>query len=193
MIEFLQGALLSKAPAAAVIRIAGVGFHVRIPLSTYEALPAEGAEACLLIHLHVREDELTLYGFATRLERELFRMLLRVSRVGPTMALRVLSSCPAAEFKRHVLAGDADALRTVVKGIGAKTANRLIVELQGLVKDLAVEPAGAAASQAVRDAVQALVSLGEPRAAAERAVRAAAGRLGPDADCRLLVADALGR
>ncbi|MCK4375097.1 MAG: Holliday junction branch migration protein RuvA, partial [Candidatus Brocadiae bacterium] len=82
MIDFLHGLLVSKTPAAVTIRMAGVGFRVLIPLSTYEALPKEGAEARLLAHLHVRENELTLYGFATELEREFFRMLLGVSHVG---------------------------------------------------------------------------------------------------------------
>ncbi|MHC5034503.1 MAG: Holliday junction branch migration protein RuvA [Planctomycetota bacterium] len=90
MMEFLQGALASKAPTALTIQVAGVGFRVCIPLSTYEAIPEEGAEVKLLTYLHVREDELTLYGFATDLERQLFLMLLGVSRIGPMVALRVL-------------------------------------------------------------------------------------------------------
>ncbi len=191
MIDFLQGALVRKSPAAVTVQVAGVGFFVQIPLSTYEALPPEGAEVRLLTHLLVREDDLSLYGFATELERELFRMLLGVSRVGPVVALKVLGSCPADRFKRYILDEDAAALQAMAKGIGAKTARRLIAELQGPVKRLAVTPAEAEGGQAAADAVQALVALGEPRAAAERAVKAAVERLGRDADRQRLVEEAL--
>jgi Holliday junction DNA helicase RuvA len=191
MIDFLQGALVSKSPAAVTVQVAGVGYRVQIPLSTYEALPREGAEVKLLTHLLVREDDLSLYGFATELERELFRMLLGVSRVGPVVALKVLSTCPAAQFKRYILDEDATALQAMAKGIGAKTARRLIAELQDPVKRLAVTPAEAAGGRAVADAIQALIALGEPRAAAERAVKAALARLGPDTDRQRLVEEAL--
>jgi Holliday junction DNA helicase RuvA len=191
MIEFLQGALVSKAPAVVTIRVAGVGFRVQVPLSTYEALPREGAEVKLLTHLQVGEDEFRLYGFATELERDLFRMLLGVSHVGPVVALRVLSSCSPAQFKRYVLDGDADALKGMAKGIGAKTARRLVAELQEPMKQLAVAPAEAVGGRPAIDAIQALVALGESRAAAERAVKAALAKLGQDADRQSLVEEAL--
>ena len=139
----------------------------------------------------MREDELCLYGFATELERDLFRMLRGVSRVGPMVAMRVLSSCSAAQFKRYILDEDVDALKTMVKGIGAKTARRLVAELQEPVKELAVAPSEPVASQAARDAIQALIALGESRAAAERAVKAALEKLGPDVDRQRLVEQAL--
>ena len=191
MIDRLHGRLVAKSPTAASIDVGGVGLAVRLPLSTYEALPPEGGSVTLLTHLLVREDELCLFGFATDVERELFRMLLPVSRIGPAVALRVLSSCTPAQFKRYVLDGNANALKATVKGIGAKTAARLIVELRERIEQLpvAAEDAG---GQAARDAVQALVALGEPLAVAERAVRAAMARLGPDADRQELVEEALG-
>jgi Holliday junction DNA helicase RuvA len=191
MIDRLQGRLVAKTPTAATVDVGGVGFAVRVPLSTYEKLPPEGGRVSLLTHLVVREDELCLFGFATDVERELFRMLLPVSRIGPAVALRVLSSCAPAQFKRYVLDGNADALKAAVKGIGAKTASRLIVELRERVEQLPVA-AESAGGQAARDAVQALVALGEPQAAAERAVRAALEKLGPDADRQTLVQEALG-
>lgn len=193
MMEFLQGALASKAPTALTIQVAGVGFRVCIPLSTYEAIPEEGAEVKLLTYLHVREDELTLYGFATDLERQLFLMLLGVSRIGPMVALRVLSSCPAAQFKRYILEEDADALKAVCKGIGTKTARRLIVELQGAVQELAVAPEEAPGGAPGQDAIRALMALGESRAAAERAVKAALEKLGGGADTQSVIAEALSR
>ncbi|MHC4479603.1 MAG: Holliday junction branch migration protein RuvA [Planctomycetota bacterium] len=191
MIDSLQGTLALKSPTALTIEVAGIGYRVQIPLSTYEALPREGRDVRLLAYLHVREDELSLYGFATALERELFTMLLGVSGVGPMMALRVLSSCSPAEFKRHVIEEDADALKAIVKGIGTKTARRLIAELQGAVKGLAVRAAEAPSARAVQDAVQALVALGESRAAAERAVKAALEKLGPETEPQRLVEEAL--
>jgi Holliday junction DNA helicase RuvA len=191
MIDRLQGRLIAKSPTAASVDVGGVGFAVRVPLSTYESLPPEGGRVSLLTHLLVREDELCLFGFATEPERDLFRMLLPVNRIGPAVALRVLSSCTPSQFKRYVLDGNADALRATVKGLGAKTASRLVIELRERVEQLpvAAEPAG---SQAARDAVQALVALGEPQADAERAVRAALAKLGADADRQKLMEEALG-
>jgi Holliday junction DNA helicase RuvA len=191
MIDFLHGRLVDKSPAAVTLQIAGVGFRISVPFSTYEALPPEGSEAHLHTHLHVREDELSLFGFASEPERVLFRMLLGVSRIGPMVALRVLSGCRPEDFKRYVLEGDADALQSLVKGIGAKTARRLIVELQGPIEDLAVAAEALAGGGTARDAVQALVALGESRAAAERAVRAALDKLGGDADLQQIVEEAL--
>lgn len=191
MIDFLHGRLVEKSPAAVTVQVGGVGFRVNVPFSTFEALPPEGAEVQLCAHLHVREDELSLYGFASTPERTLFRMLLGVSRIGPMVALRVLSGCRPEDFKRYVLDGDADSLQSLVKGIGAKTARRLIVELQGPIEELAVETEAGDVASTVRDAVQALVALGESRAAAERAVRAAVDELGADADLQQIVEEAL--
>jgi Holliday junction DNA helicase RuvA len=191
MFEFLQGELVGKTPAAATILVGGVGYEVRTPLSTYEALPREGAQVRLLIHLRVREDELTLYGFATSIERDMFRMLLGVSQIGPATALRVLSSCSAAQFKRLILDEDADALRAMVKGVGPKTARRLVLELKEPVKELAVAPAETEADQVARDAIQALVALGETRPAAQKAIRKALEKLGPGAGLQELLEEAL--
>lgn len=191
MIDRLQGRLIAKSPTVASVDVGGVGFAVRIPLSTYEALPHEGASVSLLTHLVVREDELCLFGFATDAEREMFRLLLPVNRIGPAVALRVVSSCTPSQFKRYVLDGNADALKATIKGIGAKTASRLVIELRERVERLPVA-AEEAGNQAAQDAVQALVALGEPLADAERAVRAALAKLGPDADRQKLVEEALG-
>lgn len=193
MIDFLHGELARKSPGAVTVCVGGVGFAVRIPASTYDALPPEGREVHLHTHLHVREDELALFGFATEIERELFTMLLGVSQVGPVVALNVLSACPPDQFKSYVLDDDAQAIAALVKGIGPKTARRLIVELQSRMKDLAVAPARTAGSQLTRDTVQALMALGESRAAAERAVHAALEKLGPDADQQSLMQEALSR
>jgi len=191
MIDSLQGELVSKNAGSVTLALGGIGFLVRIPLSTYEALPAEGRPARLVTHLHVREDELTLYGFATELERDMFRMLMSVSRIGPLVAMRVVGSCPPDNFKRYVTDGDADALSAVAKGIGAKTAKRIIAELQGRVGDLDVTLAPGTADRVVRDTIQALMALGESRLSAEKAVHAALAKLGPHADQQALMQEAL--
>lgn len=193
MIEFVQGELVAKRPESVTVRVGGMGFNVRIPLTTYEALPRPGEEARLLTHLHVREDELALYGFATGMEREMFLMLIGVSHVGPMVALRVVSACPPAQFKRYILDEDADTLRALVKGIGKKTAARLILELKEVVERLAVQAAESAGADAARDAVDALVALGESRAAAQKAVNTALQKLGSGADQQALVQEALSR
>jgi Holliday junction DNA helicase RuvA len=190
MYEFLQGELDSKSPGAVTVLVGGVGYRLRVPLSTYEALPREGAQVRLLTHLHVREDALTLYGFASETERDLFRMLLGVSQIGPMVALRIMSSCSPPQFKRYILDGDVDALKSMVKGVGAKTAQRLVLELKGPMEDLAVAPAERATDRLSRDAVEALLALGESRPAAEKAVRAAVERLGPNASLQELVSEA---
>jgi holliday junction DNA helicase RuvA len=193
MIEFLDGELAAKSPEAAIVQVSGVGFHVQVPLSTYDALPREGRRVRLFTHLQVREDGLSLFGFATELERRLFRMLTGVSGISSTIALRVLGSCSAAELKRLILDGEADVLSHMVKGIGAKIAGRMVLELKKPIEDLEVVAAESAAGQAARDAAQALVALGESRLQAERAVREALVRLGPDADHQQLLQEALSR
>ncbi len=191
MIDFLQGELLAKSPSEVILCVNGVGFSLQVPSSAFAALPAEGAQVKILTHLHVREDELSLYGFVRAEERQLFRMLLGVSQIGPAVALRVLGSCSVAQFKRFILDEDADSLKTLVKGIGAKTANRLILEMKDAVQELAVEPGPSAGDQMASDAIRALVMLGESRAAAEKAVLAAMERLGEDVDEERLLQEAL--
>ncbi len=191
MIDLLQGELVFKSPGAATVRTAGVGFRLHVSLATYESLPRIGAEVRLLTYLHVRKDELSLYGFATEVERQLFRMLLGVSQIGPMVALRILSGCSPAQLKRYILDEDIDALKSMVKGIGAKTARRLVAELHGPVQELAVAPWEGPAGQVARDAIAALVALGEARAAAEKAVNAAVKKLGTEADSQSLVEEAL--
>lgn len=193
MIEYIEGELVAKSPEAATVQVGGIGLRAQIPLSTYDALPREGECARLLTHLQLREDGLGLFGFATAVERRLFRMLIGVSGISSTIALRVLGSCSVAEFKRLILDDQVDVLSHMVKGVGAKTAGRMVLELKKPLQDLEVEAAVSAAGQPARDAVQALVALGEPRADAERAVRDAVARLGPDADHQQLLQEALSR
>jgi Holliday junction DNA helicase RuvA len=173
MIGSLRGRLAVKAIDEAIVEVGGVGYRVAIPLSTYEALPAEGEEVLLWTHLHVREDELALYAFATDRERRLFETLIGVSGIGPRLALHVLSRLTPERFAAAIQRGDLATL-TGISGVGRKTAERMVVELRDKILDLA-EPEEAAAvaplNPSGEDAVKALVALGIRRVTAEEAVR----------------------
>ncbi len=193
MYHHLSGKLVSKTPALAVVDVGGVGYEVTIPLSTYERLPAEGAAVQLLTHLVVREDALRLFGFLTAEERELFRMLIGVSGIGPMLATAVLSGTSVETVKQAVMTGDAVLLKKI-RGIGSKTAERMVLELKGPISRLGVR-AGAAAlgtgDGGAMDAVSGLVSLGFARVKAEESVALARRKLGKDAAVEALVREAL--
>ena len=176
MIARLSGTLAGKTPTEILVEVGGVSFAVHIPLSTFERLGEVGGTVAVFTHLHVREDALQLYGFATEGERELFRMLIGVSGIGPKMAQGILSGIAAAELKNHILTGNAGAL-TAVPGVGRKTAERLVVELRDRIARTdggAVTAAFAGEGAGVRnEALLALTSLGYNRAAAEKAIRGA--------------------
>jgi Holliday junction DNA helicase RuvA len=174
VIGSLRGRLARKSIDEVTLEVGGIGWRVLIPLSTYEALPAEGEEAALVTHLHVREDELTLYGFAASRERRLFETLIGVSGVGPRLALHVLSRLTPDRFVTAIRRQDLATL-TGISGVGKKTAERLVLELKDKVAEFA--EVDAAEGEPVRlttngeDAVKALIALGIGRAAAERAVQ----------------------
>lgn len=175
MISFLRGTLVEKNPTVLVLDVGGVGYAVHIPLSSYQRIGPVDSEITLLTYLHVREDILQLYGFASDEERRLFQMLIAISGIGPRMAQTILSGIPVADFRQAVKADDVDLLVTV-PGIGRKTALRLIVELKGKFSDAdeeAVTPviSGKADRTLVEEAVLALVSLGYKRAQARETVQ----------------------
>ncbi len=181
MIGALRGLLLAKTPPQLLIEAAGVGYEVEAPLSTFYVLPATGQEVRLLTHLVVREDAHVLYGFATAEERGLFRALLKVSGVGPKIALGVLSAVTVEAFGDCVRAGDAGAL-TKIPGIGRKTAERLVIEMRDRVGDFAANKIAFDGSGvpiegpgARGDAFRALVALGYKPAEATRLLKAVAG------------------
>jgi holliday junction DNA helicase RuvA len=133
MIDYVRGTLTEKEITTVAVEAHGVGYEVAVPLSTYGQLPAIGAEVKLFTHFHVREDVQKLYGFLTKAERELFRQLIGVSSIGPKTAIGILSKISVDELARCITLGDPSRL-TKVPGIGAKTAERLIVELRGKLK-----------------------------------------------------------
>lgn len=176
MITFLRGHLAESFPNRAIIDVGGVGYEVSIPVSTYDALPSPGQPVKLLTHLQVREDEHALFGFASEEERDLFRLLINhVSGIGPKLALTILSGMPVAQFKQCVAQADSAALAKV-KGLGKKTAERIIVELRDKVgvatawqtKTEQLPPLQTHAN----DAVLALISLGYKQPEAHKAVEA---------------------
>jgi len=174
MIGSLRGRIASKSPPQLTVEVGGLGYELEAPLSTFFHLPAVGEEVRLLTHLVVREDAHVLYAFATEDERRLFRALIRVSGVGPKIALALLSGISVAAFAECVQRGDIAAL-TRVPGVGRKTAERLIVEMRDRLA-AAPSPAGAAAAaadgSAEGEAYSALVALGYRPAEATRLLKA---------------------
>jgi Holliday junction DNA helicase RuvA len=202
VIARLEGRLLERTPTRVVIDVGGVGYEALIPLSTFSRLPDEGKTVALRIHTHVREDALLLFGFATELERAAFGLLLHASRVGPKLAQAILSGLDAATLVRAIQRGDVATLRSA-PGIGAKLAERIVVELRDRVGELVEPGAGAEATpeagglrggDALRDElVSALVNLQTPRPKAERLAEDVVGEHGPETPIEELVRAALQR
>ena len=177
MISTLHGILFEKTPGSVIIECGGVGYEATIPLGAYNELPPVGSECRIFVRHVVREDDEQLYGFADKAEREVFDMLVEISGVGPKLAICVLGGISVADFKRCVAEGDAKRLGTV-KGIGKKTAERIVVELRGKINPLeAVSLRGAdgkkADNAALHDTILALEQLGFPQDAAAKMVQAA--------------------
>ncbi|MFT3905635.1 MAG: Holliday junction branch migration protein RuvA [Steroidobacteraceae bacterium] len=175
MIGSLNGVLTYKAPPQLMLEVAGVGYELEAPMSTFYALPASGERVRLLTHLVVREDAHVLFGFATEDERALFRTLLKVSGVGPRIALGILSGMSAGVFARSVHEQDAAAL-TRIPGVGRKTAERLIVEMKdrlGSPGEVVLAAPGLTPGSAEAEAFSALVALGYKPAEATRMLKGA--------------------
>jgi len=190
MIGFLRGVLLQKNPHELLLDVRGVGYRVLVPISTFCRLGDQGAQAQLLIHTHVREDQLVLYGFATPVELELFEKLISVSGVGPKVALGVLSGIEAEDLV-HAIRGNDVARLTRVPGVGKKTAERLILELKDKIAAIHVGTAEPQAPSPKRtDLLSALANLGYSSAEADRAATEVL-RLQPEASLGDLLRDAL--
>lgn len=161
MIAYVRGVLAEKEPTRVVIEAAGVGYEMLIPLSTYDRLPRTGEDAKLLACHCVREDDETLFGFATADERELFVRLTSVSGVGPKIAIAILSGMSIGELAVAISSGDAKRI-SAVKGVGKKTAEKICVELRDKVSAFALRGrvGEASSSPVVTDAVAALRALG---------------------------------
>jgi holliday junction DNA helicase RuvA len=175
MIASLTGILKVKNPTEIVLDVHGVGFTVTIPLSTFEKLGEVGSSTTILTHLHIREDAMQLFGFATHEERHFFKLLIAVNGIGPKIAQGILSRIAVSDLKQHIRKEDISAL-TAIPGVGRKTAERLVIELRDKIGKMdAVGPAPTAQPGGEEDlrqeALLALTSLGYNRPIAEKALR----------------------
>jgi Holliday junction DNA helicase RuvA len=170
MIAFLRGSILFRFADSVILDVNGVGYRVRVPTPTLARLGDTGSRAELHIHLHVREDDLSLFGFLTQDELELFEKLLTVSGIGPRVAMGALSAAPPNEIAAAIAQGNLDIL-TGIPGIGKKTAQRLVLELKGKV-ELAAELTEMTGPD--QEVAETLINLGYSAAEAQRAARAVA-------------------
>src|ERR1700685_3793007 len=180
MIGSLRGKLIDKRPNLVLLDVAGVGYQVIIPLSTFTSLSAMHAETTLLIHTHVREDQLALYGFFTAREKHCFELLISASGVGPSLALKILSGMSLDELIPAIRKGDLAQL-VRIPGVGRKTAERMVVELRDKLA-AAVPDAGrpATRSQLESDVSSALVNLGYDERTVESAIAKSRSTVGND-------------
>lgn len=177
MIGHIRGQLLQKKPSQILVDVQGVGYEVNIPLTSFYDLPGEGSEVSLKIHTHVREDALTLFGFVTQREKDLFLRLISISGIGPKLAITILSGAKVEELAQAIADGNLARL-VAIPGVGRKTAERLVLELKSHITPfLLPEHAQAGRGEGKSDGVQedilsALVNLGYPRPGAEKALSA---------------------
>ncbi len=173
MITHIEGILKSKTPTDAVIDCGGVGFFIHITVNTYEQLPDTGQSCKLLTHLQIKEDAHTLFGFSTEGERALFRLLLSVTGIGAASARMMLSAMPAEELAGQIEAGNTHIIQSI-KGIGAKTAQRVVMELKDKIQKMAFEVPNQPHldNKPAEEALSALVQLGFSKPVASKTVQA---------------------
>jgi Holliday junction DNA helicase RuvA len=193
MIGYIDGKLTFKDPTHVIIDVGGIGYEIRISLTTYSAL-AEGERCKLYTFLHIKEDAHTLYGFTNPTEKSTFLSLISISGVGPGTALMVMSSLTAGELQQAVVREDVRTIQNV-KGIGAKTAQRIVLELRDkFKKDLLLDPptiASAGHNTNRNEALSALITLGFARAVAEKTLDAIIKREGSTLSVEELIKFAL--
>ncbi len=192
MISFIRGSVVEKFPTHIILENNGIGFELLIPLSTYEQVHDVGEKTSLLTYLYVREDALTLYGFYAADERELFLLLLSVSGIGPKLALGILSGLPVQQIYQHIANGD-EASLTKIKGLGKKTAQRLILDLKDRASDKVKQTAPAPSmimpreNEITEQSLSALLSLGYSPREAEAAIAKAMPKTGPQTTVEELI------
>ena len=197
MIIFLEGILEDKHPARAIVNAGGIGHEVIITLNTYEDLPSKGTKVRLQTHHHIREDAEILYGFSDHSERDFFVTLIGISGVGPSLAINILSGLPLYSLRSAIADEDAKRLSSI-KGIGKKTAERIIVELKDKISVLSVAEektkSGSSSKEdrILNDAVLALVALGYRNSDAYAAVKQVLSANESDIPVEEIVRKALG-
>ena len=194
MISYLRGKIAFKAPTQAVIDVGGVGYGISISLVTYDQLPIIGEEVLLFTHMHVREDRMELFAFADEGEREVFEMLIGVSGIGPSLALTILSGMSLRDLQEAIVHERVSEL-TGIKGIGKRTAERLVLDLRDKVSlsvDISeIETQNETGSAISEEAAMALMALGMTQSEARQAVRKAIERDGSDLTVQQLIKFAL--
>ncbi len=194
MIAHLKGQLTYKSPEYTIVDVNGVGYQVFTPLSTYYALPKPGESVLLLIHTRVREDELKLFGFLTEEEQKIFEKLITINKVGPKLALGILSGMSPADLLTAIMNNDAARL-SAIPGVGKKTAERLAMELKDKLSDLALEmehqPDSAPREGYFEDALSALINLGYKKPQAEKALNSVYNQNGKDSTLEDLIKESL--
>ena len=194
MISYLRGKIAYKAPMKAVIDVGGVGYGMSISLVTYDQLPVLGEEVLLFAHMHVREDRMELFAFADEGEREVFKMLIGVSGIGPSLALTILSGMTLRDLQEAIVHERVSEL-TGIKGIGKRTAERLVLDLRDKVSLSADVSEGKrqdeTGSDISEEAAMALMALGMTSSEARQTVRKAIERNGSDLTVQQLIKLAL--
>ena len=194
MIAHLKGQLTYKSPEYTIVDVNGVGYQVFTPLSTYYALPGLGQTVSLRVHTRVREDELKLFGFLTEEEQTIFQKLITINKVGPRVALGILSGMSPADLFSAVMNNNIARLSTI-PGVGKKTAERLTLEMKDKLADLALamdhQPESARAEGFYDDALSALVNLGYKKPEAEKALKTIYNQNGKDASLEDLIKESL--
>ncbi len=194
MIAHLIGKLIYKSPDHSIVDVNGIGYKIFTPLSTYYVLPKTGESVTLHIHTRVREDELKLFGFLTEEEQTIFEKLITINKVGPKLALGILSGMSPENLLTAIMSNDAARLSTI-PGVGKKTAERLTLEMKDKLSDLTFEIEHQLDSKApegfYEDALSALVNLGYKKPQAEKSLKSAYNKIGKDSSLEELIKESL--
>ncbi len=194
MIAHLIGKLIYKSPDHSIVDVNGIGYKIFTPLSTYYVLPKTGESVTLHIHTRVREDELKLFGFLTEEEQTIFEKLITINKVGPKLALGILSGMSPENLLTAIMNNDAARL-SAIPGVGKKTAERLTLEMKDKLSDLTFEMEHQLDSEApegfYEDALSALVNLGYKKPQAEKSLKSAYNKIGKDSSLEDLIKESL--
>ena len=194
MIAHLIGKLIYKSPDHSIVDVKGIGYKIFTPLSTYYVLPKTGESVTLHIHTRVREDELKLFGFLTEEEQTIFEKLITINKVGPKLALGILSGMSPENLLTAIMNNDAARLSSI-PGVGKKTAERLTLEMKDKLSDLKFEMAHQQDTEVpegpYEDALSALVNLGYKKPQAEKSLKSAYNKIGKDSSLEDLIKESL--
>ena len=194
MIAHLIGKLIYKSPDHSIVDVNGIGYKVFSPLSTYYVLPKIGESVTFRIHTRVREDELKLFGFLTEEEQSIFEKLITINKVGPKLALGILSGMSPENLLTAIMSNDAARL-SAIPGVGKKTAERLTLEMKDKLSDLTFgmehQPDAESPGESYEDALSALVNLGYKKPQAEKSLKSAYNKIGKDSSLEDLIKESL--